>query len=766
MRSSRSFAFALALLLLPATASAQPRPGQLPPKPPVLPRTPIGGHEVLPAGTAPGTPSITAEGGWAAVIDYVPAPWATGHVLLRATSANGPFNEIARDTTPGPELARKLDMEARGIVMARPGMLAPISPRGAATAPSSGSAPAVRRYSLRDRYGVPEAQLYYRVQALYKDSSAAASSVATLKFPSAIVPGLTASVSGSQTVLMWDTLSIRPIGYMFYADGQQISPSDVFNFSGGKKMVYVNAPADRPVRYEVRAWYDAGGKARGFVTAEPTPVVGFADYHTHQFASVGFGGAPLPLLLRDQISEDQLRAAYAAGLRLMVVLAVNTQRPCEILRDAALAEAIDAVAGTNIRPTMSCDDSSNVERQLAAARAFEARVEAEDAAPGSGFYRIVTTPAEARAAIRQGKLAVVLGIEVDNVFGCGTGMGRSTACSVAQMTQRMDRYRALGVRQVNLVHLADNGFGGMALYDDKLVFNSWGMNGVLPAMRDCSPSGVFWRFGPAVASDDVLQKAKELAELTGAFSAPVAGELIKGYVNGIPKSSAMGMCNSLGLTALGERALAELMNRKMIIDIDHMSQLAVGRALQLTAQRGYPVIASHSGLLEASLANHAAEGQRSATQIDSLRKMGGALAIIAHQGNANETPGFPGSVSSNCDGSTKEWAQVYQWAVNRLGGPTVAAVGIGSDFNGIDNTVVPRFGDNACDGNATQKAQQTNPTNTEFDTKGLANIGLYGAFIQDLKNVGLTEAQLAPLMRSAESYIQAWERAESAGMQP
>ncbi|NUS96491.1 MAG: hypothetical protein HOQ11_03680, partial [Gemmatimonadaceae bacterium] len=72
MRSSRSFAFALALLLLPATASAQPRPGQLPPKPPVLPRTPIGGHEVLPAGTAPGTPSITAEGGWAAVIDYVP----------------------------------------------------------------------------------------------------------------------------------------------------------------------------------------------------------------------------------------------------------------------------------------------------------------------------------------------------------------------------------------------------------------------------------------------------------------------------------------------------------------------------------------------------------------------------------------------------------------------------------------------------------------------------------------------------------------------
>ena len=38
--------------------------------------------------------------------------------------------------------------------------------------------------------------------------------------------------------------------------------------------------------------------------------------------------------------------------------------------------------------------------------------------PGQGWFRIVTTPQQARDAVRAGKLAVVLGIEVDNLFNC------------------------------------------------------------------------------------------------------------------------------------------------------------------------------------------------------------------------------------------------------------------------------------------------------------------------------------------------------------
>ena len=763
MRRTSTFTVALALIATVAgVAKAQPRPGPLPPR---LPAPKIA-PDTRPAGSAPTMASGRGESAWIAVVEYAPAPWASGHTLLRSDSPTGTFREVARDTTPGPQIAFKTRIESQGGVMANATIQrAPIAGRTI----GGGTATPVR-YALRDPDVAPEAQYYYRVSAWYKDSAAATTDVIPVKLPPAFIPGLTASVSGAQTVLIWDTLPERPTGYMLYRDGNQVMPAggEVFNFSGGKKMAYVDGAVDQPVTYEVRAWYDAGGKARGIVRAEPKPVVGFADYHTHQFASVGFGGAILPSMLHDQIDEAQLRAAYGAGLRLMVVLAVNTERPCEILASASAIPIVgDSLKAHHVTPSMSCDDSSNIDRQLAAARAFESRIEAQDPAPGSGFYRIVTSPAEARTAIRQGKLAVVLGIEVDNLFDCGTGMGGNAPCTVAQMTQRMDRYRSMGVRQVNLIHLTDNGFGGMALYDDLLAFNSWGMNGVLPALRDCSASNVTWRFGPAVTADDAVQKAKELAALTAAFSGPVAAELIKAYGSGIPKFSAPGQCNASGLTALGDRALTELMNRKMIIDIDHMSQLAVGRALQLSAMRGYPVIASHSGLLEASLGNKAAEGQRSPTQIDSLRKMGGALAIIAHQGNSNEIAAFPGSVRSDCNGSTKEWAQVYQWAVNRLGGPTVAAVGIGSDFNGIDKTVMPRFGANACDGNASQKSLQQNPTgNSDFDTRGLANIGLYGAFIQDLKNVGLTDAQLAPFMRSAEAYIQAWERAESAGMQP
>jgi hypothetical protein len=45
------------------------------------------------------------------------------------------------------------------------------------------------------------------------------------------------------------------------------------------------------------------------------------------------------------------------------------------------------------------------------------RVDAASGSPGRGWYRIVDSPSEARAVISSGRLAVVLGIEVDNVFG-------------------------------------------------------------------------------------------------------------------------------------------------------------------------------------------------------------------------------------------------------------------------------------------------------------------------------------------------------------
>lgn len=50
----------------------------------------------------------------------------------------------------------------------------------------------------------------------------------------------------------------------------------------------------------------------------------------------------------------------------------------------------------------------------------------------------------------------------------------------------------------------------------------------------------------------------------------------------------------------------------------------------------------------------------------------------------------------------------------------------------------------------------------DFNTDGMAHYGLMPDFLQDLRNIGLTPMQLTYLFRSAEDYIQMWEKTEKA----
>ena len=52
-------------------------------------------------------------------------------------------------------------------------------------------------------------------------------------------------------------------------------------------------------------------------------------------------------------------------------------------------------------------------------RELQDYIDAQNGGPGKGWFRIVTSPYEARRVINEGKLAVVLGIEVSKLFDCG-----------------------------------------------------------------------------------------------------------------------------------------------------------------------------------------------------------------------------------------------------------------------------------------------------------------------------------------------------------
>jgi hypothetical protein len=197
-------------------------------------------------------------------------------------------------------------------------------------------------------------------------------------------------------------------------------------------------------------------------TSDPDdPIRGYADAHTHMFPNEGFGGsfyAGKPFHwygveaaldscrlkhgiggLEDIVGNGHddrlfighnttgwpdfpywprwnsinhmtmyhrwLERAHRGGMRLMVMFAVSSEFLCNLL-------VTPRAAG------YTCADMPSVDRQLEATRELVEYIDARSGGKGKGWFQIAESPAEARQLIAQGKLAVVLGIEVDSLFGC------------------------------------------------------------------------------------------------------------------------------------------------------------------------------------------------------------------------------------------------------------------------------------------------------------------------------------------------------------
>ena len=63
--------------------------------------------------------------------------------------------------------------------------------------------------------------------------------------------------------------------------------------------------------------------------------------------------------------------------------------------------------------------------------------------------------------ISEGKLAVILGIEVSKLFDCGVANDRPE-CTKEEIDRRLDEVHGLGVRQMELINKFDNALGGVA----------------------------------------------------------------------------------------------------------------------------------------------------------------------------------------------------------------------------------------------------------------------------------------------------------------
>ncbi len=500
-----------------------------------------------------------------------------------------------------------------------------------------------------------------------------------------------------------------------------------------------------------------------------------------------FGGWPkYNTTTHQQMYFRWLERAYRGGLRLAVMLAVNNEVICDL--PITRKRVTRFVWGF---PEWECDDMYTVDRQLEAYRDLEQFIDDEHG--GDGWYRIVKSPYEARQAIRAGKMAVVLGIEVDGLFGC-----KKFPCVRDDIDDDLDKYIEQGVRHYFPVHLYDNGFGASSIYNFLWPITSPLATGNAMKVDDCE--NVKDQLTGPLEGETAKYKFNVIAT-------PILNTLFDvlswfGLHYELYDAKTGGHCNNDGLTDDGEHLIDELMDRRMIIDADHFSMLALDRLLEKATARDYPLISGHSFLHARPLTERGeksppSEGHKTELQIKTIRDLGGIVAPL--------NPRFEGS-------SSRDYVHMYKYIVDLMDdntpyGPDYPGIAYASDWGAMYQQTAPRCAGGACcppgstqcpglldddckdfsdamfDGNSypitncagfdfqeleypftavgvggTFYKQQTGDRIFDFNQDGLAHVGLLPDFFKDLTKVGLTGEDLEPLFHSAEVYIRMWEK--------
>jgi hypothetical protein len=410
-----------------------------------------------------------------------------------------------------------------------------------------------------------------------------------------------------------------------------------------------------------------------------------------------------------------MERSWRAGQRILVNLLVENNKLCELYP----------------LKRNSCDDMDSVRLQAKDMRDFERYIDAQSGGPGKGWYRIVTTPDEARRAINAGKLAVVMGIETSVPFGCTQKLGvPDMRCSKATIDRQLDEVRAMGVTQMELVNKFDNALSGVA--------GDEGATGYLVNSANTLETGSPWRMQTCNPNDpEVHDKDQdnsvpvEMAAQDALFGAVAKASGIN--LPAVPVYPAKHHCNSLGLTDLGEHTIRGLAKRHMLFDPDHMSVKARKASLDLIESMNYSgVMSSHSW-----------------STPDAYPR------IYADKG-------FIAPYAGDSNGFVEKWKRHLTW----VNPQTYWGFGFGADINGLGAQGDPRP-DAASNpvtypfttiGGVKVDKQVSGERTYDINEDGVAHYGLYPDWIQDLK-MQAGDDIVKDMARGSEAYLQMWERA-------
>ncbi|KUH40594.1 MULTISPECIES: discoidin domain-containing protein [Streptomyces] len=363
-----------------------------------------------------------------------------------------------------------------------------------------------------------------------------------------------------------------------------------------------------------------------------------------------------------------------------------------------------------------CDEMTSIRLQARKTYEMQAYVDRMHGGPGRGWFRIVTDSAQAREVIRQGKLAVVLGVETSEPFGCKQVLDVAQ-CDRGDIDRGLDELHALGVRSMFLCHKFDNALCGVR-------FDSGALGTAINVGQFLS-TGTFWQTGKCTGP----QQDNPI----GSAAAPGAEAKLPPGVS-VPTYAADARCNTRGLTELGEYALRGMMRRGMMLEIDHMSVKAAGRALDVLDAASYPgVLSSHSWM--------------DLDWTERVYRLGGFIAQYMHGAEAF------GAEARRTDALRERYGVGY---------------GYGTDMNGVGGWPAPRGADTpnpvrypfrSADGGSVLDRQTTGLRTWDVNTDGAAHHGLVPDWLEDVRTVAGQDV-VDDLFRGAESYLRTWGASE------
>jgi microsomal dipeptidase-like Zn-dependent dipeptidase len=482
-----------------------------------------------------------------------------------------------------------------------------------------------------------------------------------------------------------------------------------------------------------------------------------AGFTHQQSGSPDFQSWPAARTVDHQVMHiDNIHRAYQGGLRLMFAAATDDELITKVWN-----QGINVLGNPMPSHNPSAEwDSKSAANQLTYIQSL--------VGANSSWMQIVSTPAEARSAIVAGKLAVVLSLEMDEL-------------SLSDITSLVQTFH---VAHVIPIHLADNSFGGTAVYSDFFNGLSNFINGSpestsldpnvnfmlgLPVttIQEVSPSTLQQSMTNLTPNEITLTTAvgdvlaglvtvygpTAVAAASGATLGAQIPQGVLGYLPILPTS--YGLDAGEGQGEINTRDLDaplfyQLMEMGLMLDVAHMGQKTAATALTMAQQYNYPLMDSHTGIRcdNANLVNGKttsgfapvacgapfAVSTITAGQIDERSLPASQVAVIQKLGGVIGL-----GVTELGPDPVAQWINNYSALLNLMGGKGVA---LGTDADGLSPmipndtilmnypvTVAATFGcPSGCPVSLPQYTFGGRLYN--FSNDGIANYGMLPDFIQ------------------------------------